>query len=145
MDSYEVQAKSKHGWQILGSFDDYESAQACALEIEYGGTYDELQVTRETEDSGSGRFRATVLFRCGQKVREAVAREEAENERQTAYERRQQRLKRVIMPRWIRKSDKERVRRESMNMPLRLAVLTALLFAAGLTAIYWIEIALYGK
>ena len=145
MDSFEVQAKSKLGWQILGSFNDYESAQACALELEYERAYDELRVTREVEDSRTGRFRATVLFQCGKKVREEAAREEAENERQTAYEKRQQRLNRVIMPRWIRKSDKERVRRESMNMPLRLAVLTTLLFAAGLTAIYWIEVVLYGK
>jgi hypothetical protein len=145
MDSYEVQAKSRLGWQILGAFDEYESAQACALELEYDGAYDELRVTREIEDSRSGRFRATVLFRCGQKVREAAAREEAENDRQSAYERRQQRLKRVIMPRWIRKSDRERVRREAMNVPLRLAMWTALLFAAGLAALYYVQFVLFGK
>ena len=142
MDSYEVQAKSKLGWQIVGVFDGYERAQECALQLEHDRIYDDLQVTREVEDPQTGRFRATIVYRCGQQVRDEIARAEAENEKLAAVEKRQRRLNKQIIPRWTRKSDKERARRESRGNPLRLALWTTFLFVAGMTAVYYFEFVL---
>jgi len=145
MESYEVQAKSKLGWQIVAVFDGYGRAHECALQYDHDQIYDDLRVTREVEDPNTGRFRATVLYRCGQRVREEIAREEAERKRSTAVEKRQKRLKKVITPRWTRKSDKERARKRAKGDPVRLAVLATLLLCAGMVAVYLFEFVLFSN
>jgi hypothetical protein len=142
MESYEVQAKSKLGWQIVGVFDEYERAQESALRLDQDGIYDDLRITREYEDPQTGRFRATVVYRCGRQIRNEVAREEEEKEKLAAVEKRQHRLNREIVPHPTRWSDKERARRDSPAHPLRLAFWTALLFSAGMAALYYFEFVL---
>jgi len=145
MESFEVQAKSKLGWQIVAVFDGYDRAHECALQYDHDRVYDDLRVTREVENPTTGRFRATVLYRCGQKVRDEIARKDAEDNRATAYERRRQRLNKTITPRWVRKSDKERARKRSRSNPLRLAIVGTLLLSAGMAAVYYFEFILFGK
>lgn len=145
MASYEVQAKSALGWQIVGVFDEYDGAEECALQLDYDHVYDELRITREIEDSETGRFRATVVYRCGQKIRDEIAREEEEQQKLAAADHRQHRLKKEIVPRWIRKSDKVQVRGESLGTPLRLALWTLVLFSAGMAALYYFEFVLFSK
>ncbi len=143
MASYEVQAKSKLGWQIVGVFDGYERAHECALQLDHDRLYDDLRVTREIEDPQTGLFRAKIVYRCGQQVRDELAREEAENEKLAAVEKRQRRLNREIIPRWTRRSDKEKARRQSPGNPLRLALWATLLLFAGMTAVYYFEFVLF--
>ena len=145
MESYEVQARSKLGWQIVAVFDGYGRAHECAVQYDQDKIYDDLRVTREVENPNTGRFRATVLYRCGQKVRDEIARKDSEERRSTAFEKRQQRLKKVIAPRWTRKSDKARARKRAKGNPIRLAVLTTLLLCAGMAAVYIFEFVLFSN
>ena len=145
MASYEVQANLKTGWQIVALFDGYEEAFECTLQLDRDRIYDDMRIRREVEDPRTGRYRATTVYRGGQKIRDEIAREEEEIKKLAAAEKRQVRLNRKIMPRWIRKSDKARVRLADETNPIRIALWTTLLFSAGMTAVYYFEFVLTGK
>lgn len=145
MGSYEVQAKSRLGWQIVGIFDAYDRATECALQLDRDRVYDDLRITREIEDPQTGRFRATTVYKCGQKIRDEIAREDVEREKQEAVAKRQRRLKREILPRWMRKSDKGAAHQDFRGNPLRAALWSAFLFCAGMAAIYIFEFVLVDR
>jgi len=143
METYEVQAKSKLGWQIIAVFEEYDGAYECAFQLDRDRLYDDLRVRREIEDPRTGRLRATTVYRCGQKLRDGIAREEEEAEKLAAADKRQRRLNKKIFPRWIRRSDREKIRLAAQGSPLRLALWTTLLFVLGMAAVYYFEFVLF--
>ena len=146
MASYEVQGNSPKGWQIVAIFDTYELAYGCARRIDRKGQFDELRVTREVLDPQTGRFRATTLYKCGQKIRDEIARELEESERLAAVEKRQDRLNRKVARGWSFKASKVAVRSKerlaSRSHPLQIAFWTTVLFSAGMAAVYYFEFVL---
>ena len=144
MDSYEVQANVKDGWQIVAVFDGYDRAYECAVQLDRDRVYDDLRVTREIEDRRTGRFRATTVYRCGQKVRDEIAREEEEAARMAAMEKRQHRLSRSMMRRWTCRPSGVHFRLDGEAGPIRIAFWTTVLFSAGMGAVYYFEFVVPG-
>lgn len=142
MASYEVQARSRLGWQIVGVFDVYEQAQDCALQFDRERVYDDLRVTREIEDPQTGRFRATTVFKCGQQVRDEMVREEAERERLAAVQKRQQRLGREAGPRWSGRSGELGI---LPKITLHFALWIGFLVVTGLALVHYFEFVLFGR
>ena len=145
MGSFEVQARSRLGWQIVGIFDSYDRASECALQLDRDRVYDDLRITREIEDPQTGRFRATTVYKCGQKIRDEIAREEEEREKEEAVAKRERRLKREILPRWMRRSDRGAARRDFHGNPLQIALWSAFLFCTAMAAIYIFEFVLVAR
>jgi len=145
METYEVQAKAKAGWQIVAVFEGYDGAHECALELDRDRLYDDLRVRREVEDPRTGRLHATTVYRCGQKLREEIAREEEAAAKLAVVEKRQRRLNRNLIQRLTRRAAKEKTRLAAQGSPLRLALWTTLLFVAGMAAVYYFEFVLFNR
>lgn len=144
MESYEVQANVKGDWQIVAVFDGYDRAYECAVQLDRDRVYDNLRVTREIEDRQTGRFRATTVFKCGQKIRDEIAREEEEAEKMAAMEKRQRRLSRQMIPRWTGRQSRVPFGLDGEASPIRIALWTMVLFSAGMGAVYYFEFILMG-
>ena len=139
MAEYEVQANTQGGWQIVAVFDTYELAFDCAIRLDRDRIYDDLRVTREILNPQTGRYRATTLYKCGQKIRDEISRELEEAEKLAAMKKRQIRLNKQLLPRWSRRKTRDSVREQSQTHPIHILFWTTVLFFTGMAAIYYIE------
>lgn len=142
MASFEVQSNGPQGWQIVGVFDTYELAYDCLIRTDRTGQHDELRLRKEYLDFRTGNIRGATISRAGRKIHEEAAREEARLEREALQEQAERRLHQKLLAKWSKREALAKERLRAQTHPLYILFLTTVLFLSGLSALYYLEVAL---
>lgn len=139
MASYEIQVSGPDGWQIVAVFPAYDAAFEYARALEREGKYYELRIQKEVEDTRTGLYRESTIYRGGRKAEQERAQEEERLKKEAVAQKREYRRTLQLMARLKKMEQRARRRLRRQTTPAYILALMTTLFVLGMCTMYYFD------